>query len=493
MSDVARSLEKVRKILEEAPSSPVSTLLNKMTILARDLQDTGLEKWCFLELRGYFDDNPVITPDVRNPEYRRVVGDIRDSFGRSVPVSDAALRSYYLRSPAAELEALSTQDGLTLRDPEHMELLRERLGIPADRYFVPRSSVVSVLDGVRAEAIQRLLAVQARLGSQEDPSPKGEQAPMVDRKKVFVIYGRNERLRESVFQLLRDAGLDPREWNKLVLETGHGSPHNLEVVTKGLSTAVAVVALWSGDDLARLRPDLHGPGEAPESERAQPRSNVILETGLALATKRENVVIVRVGSIRNASDLDGLNYVTIQDGGQKDVKGRKNLLDRLVAVGAAVDIEGKTDWMKAGSFKDDPLPAADPPATAPSTPRTIAPSGTVQVLEHEIMSSGFTGGSTALKKIVLKNVAAGDIWRVRLKVTYSTHGGTLGSRVFVLGDEATHPPILPKGATVTFLWTKRGRKGTRPPDARFLNHSITEVSGKATKAVVEVEGFDEVR
>ncbi|HXG60168.1 MAG TPA: nucleotide-binding protein [Planctomycetota bacterium] len=313
-----------------------------------------------------------------------------------------------------------------------------------------------------------------------------------DPRKVFVIHGRNEGLRESMFELLRRAGLEPREWNSLVNETGHGSPYNLEVVTAGLAGAVAVVALWSGDDLARLRPDLDVGGRSAEQEQRQPRPNVLLETGMALGMKRANVVIVRVGEIRSVSDVDGLNYVVIQDGDQKDTEGRKNLLDRLKAVGAAVDIDGKSDWMSAGNFKDELPPAISRAASTNSALRKAASSGAVQVVGYEIMTSGFPRRNTALKKIVLKNASADHIWRVRLKVTYYTHKGFMGSRSFALGDETTHPPILPKGATVTFSYWKRSRKGAMPPDVRYLECTLTEIAGNAVRASIEVEEYDEV-
>ena len=43
----------------------------------------------------------------------------------------------------------------------------------------------------------------------------------------------------------------------------------------------AAVALFTGDDMANLRPDLLKEGEKPEELTPQPRPNVLLEAGIA--------------------------------------------------------------------------------------------------------------------------------------------------------------------------------------------------------------------
>jgi hypothetical protein len=67
--------------------------------------------------------------------------------------------------------------------------------------------------------------------------------------------------------------------------------------------------------------------------------------------------------------LAGLNFLPIIDQkGRKDTPARKNLLDRLKAIGVGVDVDGKTMWMNAGTFRDSISPSASPKAQ-PKVPK----------------------------------------------------------------------------------------------------------------------------
>lgn len=44
---------------------------------------------------------------------------------------------------------------------------------------------------------------------------RGEQGG-ADRRKVFVIHGRNESARKGLFDFLRSIGLDPIEWSEAI-------------------------------------------------------------------------------------------------------------------------------------------------------------------------------------------------------------------------------------------------------------------------------------
>ena len=49
-------------------------------------------------------------------------------------------------------------------------------------------------------------------------------------KSVFVVHGRDEELRRSLFALLRALGLNPIEWRKAIQMTGRPSPHVGEIL-----------------------------------------------------------------------------------------------------------------------------------------------------------------------------------------------------------------------------------------------------------------------
>jgi predicted nucleotide-binding protein len=161
---------------------------------------------------------------------------------------------------------------------------------------------------------------------------------------VFVIYGRNEEMRKSLFSFLRAAGLKPLEWEQAVSLSGSGSPYIGDVIDKAFENAQAVIALLTGDDLAVLSPDLQKPSNS-EQQEPQPRLNVIFETGMALGKQPERTIIVQVGRIREISDLSGRHIIKLDN----TVSKRKALLIRLKDAGCSVDMDG-SDWMDVDIF-----------------------------------------------------------------------------------------------------------------------------------------------
>ena len=75
---------------------------------------------------------------------------------------------------------------------------------------------------------------------------------MPDPRRLFVVHGRNDHFRSSIFQFLRAIGLDPIEWNEAVGMTQNPSPFIGEVLDAALSQAQAVLVLLTGDDEARM-------------------------------------------------------------------------------------------------------------------------------------------------------------------------------------------------------------------------------------------------
>lgn len=200
-----------------------------------------------------------------------------------------------------------------------------------DFYAVP------ALEGIAREIKRR----EAR----PDAPGRAKIAPNPSTPEIWVIYGRNEHFRKIIFRFLRDVGLQPIEFNTAVARSGSGSPNVIDVVLKEIMNAPAIVCLFTPDDYAELRPELRDDSDDTQLDHRkdagfQPRPNVLLETGMALAAMRHQTVIVSEGKMREISDLGGLHEVRWRDSPEV----RHDLLNRLEAIGCPVDRSG-VDWL----------------------------------------------------------------------------------------------------------------------------------------------------
>jgi hypothetical protein len=171
-------------------------------------------------------------------------------------------------------------------------------------------------------------------------------------RSVFVVHGRNEALRKSMFDFLRSINLSPMEWSHAVELTGEGSPYIGQVLDAALEHAAAIVVLMTPDEIAYLQPQ-HGHDDAdPETKpSAQARPNVLFEAGMALGRDPRRTVLVEVGTIRPFSDIAGRHAVRLSN----DTERRQELANRLKTAGCDVDLRG-TDWHSTGDFTAPPPP-----------------------------------------------------------------------------------------------------------------------------------------
>jgi predicted nucleotide-binding protein with TIR-like domain/histidine-specific SAM-dependent methyltransferase len=171
-------------------------------------------------------------------------------------------------------------------------------------------------------------------------------------EKVFVVHGRNKGIRDAMFTFLRSLNLDPLEWEQARQLTGSASPTTLEIVQKGIEESTCVVVLFTGDDLAQLDPVYEA-----EEVQPQPRQNVVFEAGWALATGgQQNTILIRVGQLRQFSDIEGLNFVELNNFPET----RKALVGRLRDAGCQPDSSG-ADYLDPGAGGN--FEPATPPRT----------------------------------------------------------------------------------------------------------------------------------
>lgn len=191
---------------------------------------------------------------------------------------------------------------------------------------------------------------------------KAMDAPKVAKdkaKKVFVIHGRDERLRAGVFDFLRALHLEPLEWDTAMGLTGNPAPYIGQVLDAAFDHAQAVVVLLSPDDEVRLREDLVRSNDEPfeKALTGQARPNVLFEAGMAFASHEGRTVLVQFGQVKPFSDVAGRHTVHM-DG---SVSKRHQLALKLKTAGCPVYMDG-TDWHKSGDLT--------PPKTSPTSTKS---------------------------------------------------------------------------------------------------------------------------
>ena len=168
-----------------------------------------------------------------------------------------------------------------------------------------------------------------------------------DPKKVFVVHGRNKKLRDAMFDFLRALKLDPIEWSEASDMTGKTSPYIGEILDVAFSNAMAIVVLMTPDDLARLKESyLNKDDESFERVLTpQARPNVLFEAGFAMGRDETRTILVECGKLRPFSDKTG-RYVIKMDGSQAK---RNELANKLEMAGCKISKKGN-DWLSAGDF-----------------------------------------------------------------------------------------------------------------------------------------------
>ena len=233
------------------------------------------------------------------------------------------------------------------------EISRDALSNPSD-YIGPvdngatRLLNISTKNGIASiqQIGPRLLQLLAEAVA--NSRKKIMETPEKNPRKVFVVHGRNEKLRKSMFHFLRSIGLEPIEWAEAIQRTGSGSPHVDEILHEAFKRAQATVVLMTPDDEARLKAEFLRDNDPPHEKQLmpQPRANAIFEAGMARGLDPRRTVLVEIGKLRPFSDIVGLHTVRLDDSTEK----RQDLAKRLQTAGCDVHLDG-TDWHDAGEFQ----------------------------------------------------------------------------------------------------------------------------------------------
>lgn len=193
-------------------------------------------------------------------------------------------------------------------------------------------------------ALTEFLGTEVRLNllhrGNGEPSAIRPKHDTEQSRRVFVVHGRDERLRNGIFAFLRALDLNPLEWEEAVATTEHPAPYIGDVVETAMNYAQAIVILMSGDETVTLKKDLMKASDPKTSKRFQPRANVLFEAGFSLALYPGRSILVQIPPVSLPSDLDGRHYVAF-DGSNVS---RNTLRTRLEMAGCSITQRG-SDWL----------------------------------------------------------------------------------------------------------------------------------------------------
>jgi predicted nucleotide-binding protein len=117
---------------------------------------------------------------------------------------------------------------------------------------------------------------------------------MSSNKRVFIVHGRNMKIRNTMFDFLIAVGLEPMEWNEVRSLTGKGDPTIHELLDTGFTEAHAILVLFTPDDEARLKEEFISSSDDDYEKKLTPqaRPNVLFEAGMAKGYKPDRTILV---------------------------------------------------------------------------------------------------------------------------------------------------------------------------------------------------------
>lgn len=190
-----------------------------------------------------------------------------------------------------------------------------------------------------------------------------------NRRAVFIIHGRNLEAKKQVGIFLRACGLTPVNFDDVRAAMG-GTPTIADIIERGMHQAQGVIALFTEDEFAALRPQFRSTLDRPdEVVRWQARPNVIFEAGMAFGRDRNRVVFVLLGNPALFSDVAGVHVLRPTN----DPTGDRKVLWDTLRKGLGCLVEDSTSWVDAGDFEAcvrhlAPAIAGDPFAATGTSP-----------------------------------------------------------------------------------------------------------------------------
>jgi len=292
----------------------------------------------------------------------------------------------------------------------------------ADTYLLQKKYVDGTLGGMDGSRYLQSSGIDFYENNSSllnDTLVKQGNGSMPDAKKVFVVHGRDGRLRDDFFAFLRALDLDPIEWSEALKLTGKASPYIGEALESAFKNAQAVIVLLSPDDEVRLSPELWKEAEEENEKifKLQARPNVLFEAGMAFGTHPDRTLLIEVGHVKAFSDVAGRHVIRISNSAGK----RNEIAERLRTIGCDVITSGN-DWLNTGDFNINRESKAEDRFSQLEGKQLRKPVIACYIDENELnkCTIRIKAEDTSVKKIVLKNIGDGtaDYTKLNLYLDY---------------------------------------------------------------------------
>lgn len=128
-----------------------------------------------------------------------------------------------------------------------------------------------------------------------------EASPKEKSKKVFIVHGHNNEVKERTARFIQKLGFEPIILHE---QASGGSTTIIEKILEYAKTTDFAIVLYTADDVGGIK------NTEPNDLKPRARQNVVFEHGLLIGLlKRENVVPLVADNIEIPNDISGVVYV----------------------------------------------------------------------------------------------------------------------------------------------------------------------------------------
>jgi len=181
-------MSKGRKLFD---NQPLSKSLRKAIVIAQESSAVDLVHWLQLELGGYYASNSAMDEDTIVPEYRTVVGQHADIYGRVLvlPQDISFINETRLRNGVEELETLvSSRDMVAIHDPYMCDLIKEHLHVEVYSFRFSTVHLIGILSAVRTE-LETKLRESNLIGTSQELNSKTKNEDILQLRPNFYGMG----------------------------------------------------------------------------------------------------------------------------------------------------------------------------------------------------------------------------------------------------------------------------------------------------------------